>query len=99
MPEQLPGANVLAVLMQAPADIVGLAARQVTEVVDTFGVGVERLGVELAVPPEITGMPMFPPLPGMAPAGAPSAAPAAAPAVGIQGRAATRRGLRPKLIV
>jgi hypothetical protein len=99
MPEQLPGANVLAVVMQAPMDIMGLASRQITEAVDTFGVGMERLGAELAVPPDIAGL-ALPPLPGMAPAGAPPAgAPAAAPAVGIQGRAATRRGLRPKLIV
>ena len=73
MPE-IPGANLFAVLAQAPTDIMGLATRQVTEAVDTFGVGMQRLSAELATPPEIAGMPGFPPLPGAAPAAAPAAA-------------------------
>jgi len=101
MPEQLPGANVLAVVMQAPTDIMGLATRQITEAVDTFGIGMQRLSAELAVPPEITGMPGLPPLPGLMPAGAPSvgAPQAAPPATGTQARALTRTTRRPRIIV
>jgi len=104
MPEQLPGMNVLAVIMQAPADIMELATRQITETVDIFGAGVQRMGAELAVPPDIAGL-ALPPLPGMAPAAAPPAAapPAAtrgrAPVSGVQALSLTRRGVRPKLIV
>lgn len=101
MPEQLPGANVLAAMMKAPVDIMGLATRQITEVVDTFGVGMERLGAELAVPPEIAGMPGLPLLPGMAPAGAPpvGATQAAPPVTGTQARALTRTTQRSRIIV
>jgi len=68
MADQIPGANVMTVLMQAPTDIMGLATRQVTETVDTFGAGIQRLSAELAVPPEIKSMPGLPPLPGVTPA-------------------------------
>jgi len=105
MPEQLPGMNVLAVMMQLPADVMDLATRQITETVDTFGAGIQRMGAELAVPPDIAGL-ALPPLPGMAPAAAPPAAapPVAvargrAPVSGVQARALTRLGTRPKLIV
>ena len=100
MPDQLPGANVLALMMQAPTDIMGLATRQITEAVDTFGMGMQRLGAELAVPPERAGVPGLPPLPGMAPAGAPPVgATQAAPVVGTQGRALTRTTQRSRIIV
>jgi len=97
MPGQLPGTNVLTVIMQAPADVVGLATRQMTEAVDIFGMGMQRLGAELAVPPDIAGL-ALPPLPGMAPAAAPPAAapPAAAP---LAARARARNGLGRKIIV
>lgn len=97
MPEQLPGANVLALIMQVPVDVMGLATRQITETVDTFGAGVQRLGAELAVPPDIAGL-ALPPLPGMAPAAAPPAA-GVPPPTPAAGRALTRTGLRPKIIV
>ena len=100
MPDQLPGANLLAVVMQAPTDIMGLATRQITEAVDTFGVGMQRLGAELAVPPGIAGMPGFPPLPGMAPATAPPVGAAqAAPALGTRSHSLTRSTQRSRMIV
>lgn len=100
MPDQLPGANVLAVMMQAPTDIMGLATRQITEAVDTVGAGIQRFSAELAVPPDIAGL-AFPPLPGMAPAGAPpvGATQAAPQATGAQARALTRTTQRPRIIV
>jgi hypothetical protein len=101
MPDQLPGANVLAVMMQAPTDIMGLATRQITEAVDTVGAGIQRFSAELAVPPEISGMPVLPLLPGMAPAGAPPVgATQAAPTVtSTQARALTRTTQRSRIIV
>ena len=97
MPE-IPGANLFAVLAQAPTDIMGLATRQVTEAVDTFGVGMQRLGAELAVPPEIAGVPGFPALPGMAAApAAPAAAPVSTPVA--QARTVSRRPTKAGLIV
>ena len=96
MPEQLPGANVLTVIMQAPLELMGLATRQITEVVDVFGAGAQRLGAELAAPPELAALPMLPPLPGMAPAAAP---PATLPPPPAASRALTRGGVRPKIIV
>ena len=100
MPDQLPGANVLAVMMQAPTDIMGLATRQITEAVDTVGAGVQRFSAELAVPPDIAGL-ALPPLPGMAPAGAPpvGATQAAPPVTGTQARALTRTTQRSRIIV
>lgn len=73
----LPGANVFAVIMAAPTDILGLATRQLTETMGVFNLGVQRLGTEIAQPPAIpAGLPALPaglppfPFPGMgAPAG------------------------------
>jgi len=97
MPDQLPGANVLALMMQAPADVVGLATRQMTEAVDTFSIGVQRLGAELAVPPDIAGMglPMLPAFPGMEPATAREAAPQPAAAKKVP----TRRAAPSRIII
>ena len=73
---ELPGANVLTLALQAPADALALATRQVTETMGLFTVGVQALGAELATPPSMAGLalPELPGLPGMV------AAPAAAPA-------------------
>lgn len=69
--QQLPGMNVLAVVMAAPADVINLATRHVTETMQIFNMGVTRLSAELAVPPALpTGLPPLPFFfPGMAPAG------------------------------
>lgn len=90
---ELPGANVLAVVMAAPTDILGLATRQLTETMGVFNMGVQRLGAEVARPPALpAGLPALPaglppfPFPGMA-AAPPSPAPTGyvpAPAAGIQ---------------
>ena len=98
MPE-LPGANLFAVLAQAPTDLMGLATRQVTEAVDTFGVGMQRLSAELAVPPEIAGAPGFPALPGMAPAAAPAAVSTPVSTPVAQARTLSRRPTKAGLIV
>lgn len=88
---ELPGANVLAVVMAAPTDILGLATRQITETMGVFNMGVQRLGAEVARPPALpAGLPALPaglppfPFPGMM--GAPSPVPTGyvpAPAAGI----------------
>lgn len=98
MPE-IPGANLFAVLAQAPTDIMGLATRQVTEAVDTFGVGMQRLSAELATPPEIAGMPGFPALPGMAPAAAPAAVSTPVSTPVTPARTVARRPTKSALIV
>lgn len=72
---QLPGANVLAVLMAAPTDIISLATRHITETMGVFNAGVQRLGIELTKPPTLPAgfpFPGFPGLPGMPGAGAPA---------------------------
>ena len=78
---QLPGANVLAVVMAAPTDILGLATRQITETMGVFNMGVQRLGAEVARPPALpAGLPALPaglppfPFPGMAAAAPPAPA-------------------------
>ncbi len=73
VPAGIPGANVLAVIMAAPTDILGLATRQLTETMSVFNMGVQRLGAEVAKPPALpAGLPALPaglpfPFPGMAP--------------------------------
>lgn len=89
---ELPGANVLAVIMAAPTDILGLATRQLTETMGVFNLGVQRLGAEVSRPPALpAGLPALPaglppfPFPGMM--GAPPAPTPAgytpAPAAGV----------------
>ena len=77
MAPELPGANVLALALQAPADALALATRQVTETMGLFTVGVQALGAELATPPSMAGLalPELPGLPGMAPAAAAAPSP------------------------
>ena len=70
---ELPGANVLTLALQAPADVLSLATRQATETMSLLTVGVQALGAELATPPSMAGL-ALPGLPGMAPAPAPAAA-------------------------
>lgn len=89
---ELPGANVLAVIMAAPTDILGLATRQLTETMGVFNLGVQRLGAEVTKPPALpAGLPSLPaglppfPFPGMMGA-PPSPAPTGytpAPAAGV----------------
>ena len=93
VPAGIPGANVLAVIMAAPTDVLGLATRQLTETMGIFNLGVQRLGAEVTKPPALpAGLPALPaglppfPFPGMMGAPAPSPAPAGytpAPAAGI----------------
>lgn len=95
---ELPGANLFAVMAQAPMDLMGLATKQATEVVDTFGMGMQRLSAELATPPEISGLVSgLPTLPGMTPA-APSA-PAVPATTMAQSRTVSRRPSKNVLIV
>lgn len=89
---QLPGGQVLAVIMAAPTDIMGLMTRQMTEAMSTFNVGIQRFAAAAVVPPALpAGLPAVPagfppfPFPGMTPAGytppAPTPAAAGAPRV------------------
>jgi hypothetical protein len=106
MADQLPGMNILAVVMQAPTDIMGLATRQLTEAMSVFNLGFQKLGTELAVPPALpqglpalpAGLPQLPmglpQLPGL---GAAPAAGAAAPTAKAAGYVLTTRGA-PKLL-
>lgn len=89
MPE-LPGQNVLAVMLQAPTDILGLATRQVTETLGVFNSGVQRLAVELATPPSLAGLqlPMIPGF-GMGAVTPPVSVPAGV-GIGIQAGARTQ---------
>ncbi len=96
---QLPGGQVLSVIMAAPTDILGLATRQMTETLSTFNVGMQRFAAAAATPPALpAGLPTLPagfpmlPLPGMTQA-APSApsAPSSQGAIGPQIGASTRR--------
>lgn len=86
---ELPGANVLAVVMAAPTDILGLATRQLTETMGVFNMGVQRLGAEVARPPALpAGLPALPaglpfPFPGMAAAPPAPTGYVPAPAAGI----------------
>jgi len=87
---ELPGANVLAVVMAAPTDILGLATRQLTETMGVFNMGVQRLGAEVARPPALpAGLPALPaglppfPFPGMAAAPPAPTGYTPAPAAGI----------------
>lgn len=86
MPE-LPGQNVLAVMLQAPTDILGLATRQVTETLGVFNSGVQRLAVELATPPSLAGLQL--PLPGFG-MGAVTPPVSAPVGIGIQSSARTQ---------
>lgn len=79
MADEMPGANVMAVVMNAPPDIMNMATRHVTEVINTMNAGVSALGSELARPPILpSGMPT---LPGMPAFGQAAQEPATAPAV------------------
>lgn len=87
---QLPGANVLAVIMAAPTDILGLATRQLTETMGVFNLGVQRLGAEVTKPPALpAGLPALPaglppfPFPGMAAAPPAPTGYIPAPAAGV----------------
>lgn len=94
---QLPGANVLAVIMTLPTNIMSLVSRQATEAMSVMTMDVQRLGAEMAKPPALPtalpfGLPMLP-LPGLgAPAGAPAPTGVAPPqrfppAARVRGRA------------
>lgn len=104
-PAGLPGANVLAVIMAAPTDILGLATRQLTESMGVFNLGVQRLGVEVTKPPVLpAGLPALPaglppfPFPGMQPAAPPGPGPAGYTPPGPQAQATTGR-TRPAFII
>ncbi len=92
----LPGANVLAVIMAAPTDILTLATRQLTDTMSVFNLGVQRLGAEVTKPPALpaafpalpAGLPPFP-FPGMTAAAPPSPAPAGYTPPGPQAEAQT----------
>lgn len=99
-PPGIPGANVFAVIMAAPTDILGLATRQLTETMGVFNLGVQRLGTEIAQPPAIpAGLPALPaglppfPFPGMAGAGytPPAPTPTGYTPPGVQAAAQARR--------
>lgn len=83
---ELPGANILALMMQAPTDAMALATKQVTETMAVLSMGAQAFGAELATPPSMAGL-ALPPFPGMPAA---QAVPAPAPA---QGFAAFRKPL------
>jgi hypothetical protein len=97
-PPGIPGANVFAVIMAAPTDILGLATRQLTETMGVFNLGVQRLGTEIAQPPAIpAGLPALPaglppfPFPGMAAAAPPAPAVTGYTPPGPQAQAQARR--------
>lgn len=105
-PPGMPGANVLAVIMAAPTDILGLATRQITETMGVFNLGVQRLGTEIAQPPAIpAGLPALPaglpfPFPGMAQAAPPGSQPAGYTPPGPQAAAYTQvQSRRPAFII
>jgi len=81
MADMLPGMNVFGVLAQVPLDLANLGARQASEVMSVFNIGIQRLSTELAVPPALPamqglqGLPSLPALPGLAQQG--TTAPAA----------------------
>lgn len=80
MADEIPGANVMAVVMNAPPDIMNMATRHVTEVINTMNAGVSALGAEMARPPVLpSGMPALPGMPafGQTTSEAPAPAPAA----------------------
>lgn len=82
--EEMPGMNVLAVIMQAPADIMNLATRQMTEGIEVMNAGVGRLATEMAAPPTLpAGLPPIPGVPAAAPPAAPPMAGPAAMAPGL----------------
>jgi len=81
----LPGMNLLAVALQAPADLLNLATRQVNETLAVMNNGVQRMAMELSVPPALPqGLPALPQglpsLPGLGGFSAPPASGAAAQA-------------------
>lgn len=85
-PPGLPGANILAVVMAAPTDLMNLATRNIQDVMGVFNAGVQKFTAAAAAPPGIpslpagifpAGFPMFPGMPGAA-AAAPPAPPAPA---------------------
>lgn len=104
-PAGLPGANVLAVIMSAPTDILSLATRQVTETMGVFNLGVQRLGAEVTKPPALpAGLPALPaglppfPFPGMQ-AAPPAPTPAGYTPPGPQAEAYTQTGKRAAFII
>lgn len=61
---QLPGLNIFSVLAQIPTDFINLGVRHVGEVNTVLAANVQRLGAELATPPQFpTGLPQLPSLP------------------------------------
>jgi len=61
MPDQLPGMNIFSVLAQVPADFLNLGVRHVGEVNTILSMSVQRLGAELATPPQLPqGLPQLP---------------------------------------
>jgi len=72
MAGELPGMNVMAVVMNAPMELMNLGTRQLTETMGVMSQGVSVLGMELSKPPVMPAGLALPPLPGM---GAPAAAP------------------------
>ncbi len=107
-PAGFPGANVLAVILAAPTDILGLATRQLTEAMGVFNLGVQRLGAEVVKPPALpaafpalpAGLPPFP-FPGMAAAAPPAPTPQPAgytPPSGVQAQYASAAA-RPGFII
>lgn len=88
-PPGLPGANILAVVMAAPTDLMNLATRNMQDVMSVFNAGVQRFTAAAAVPPAPptlpagflpAGFPLLPGMPGAAAAPGGGAPPAPAPA-------------------
>jgi len=87
---ELPGANVLNVLMNNLNTAMNMATRQVTEAVNTFGAGTQALVAELTKPPALpAGLPQLPALPQIFPTGP----------VGAPAPAATAAGAAPSVTV
>lgn len=66
--QQIPGANVLAIALAAPTDILNLATRQATEAMSMFTMKAQQLGTELVALPQAlpAGLPQLPMMfPGM----------------------------------
>lgn len=81
IPTNLPGANVLEVVMAAPTDLLSLATRNTTDVLNTLNIGAQRLASAAAIPPialpgsvggltlpQLPGFPMMGSTPAQAPA-------------------------------
>jgi len=77
MPQELPGMNVLAVMMQGPPELMNMGMRHATEAMNTMNMAASRVGAQLAVPPALPAGLQLPGLP--TPAAAPPAAAPPAP--------------------